>query len=163
MRTPQKENLTRMMQLAEEFFGTKNDPSQISITKKAMRRLKNINPGTMAEKSTKKGPVAWVLVIPTTKDLMNQFLAKQINEQELLNKTPLRKKYEALYFCSALVLPEYRGKGIAKNLAVKAVRSIKRTNPIDTLFYWAFSPEGERLAVSVAKEFKLPLLKRVEQ
>jgi GNAT superfamily N-acetyltransferase len=59
-----------------------------------------------------------------------------------------------------LVLPEYRGKGLAKNLIFKAVKSIRKQHPIQSFFCWAFSAEGERLATRVAEEFHLPLYKR---
>jgi GNAT superfamily N-acetyltransferase len=156
------ENLARMIQLADEFFGTRNDPAQISVDQKVKVKLRNIHPGTLAEKSTRKGPVAWILVIPTTTGLMRQFIKKEINEQELLNKTPLRVKYDAIYLCSALVLPEFRGKGLAKRLMCKAIKSIQKQHPIKFLFYWAFSVAGKRLANSAAKECNLPLYKRIE-
>ena len=160
MSTKPKNNLIRMIQLAEEFFATKDDPSQISINNKVMRKLKRIHPSTMMEKKTSKGPIAWILVIPTTHKLMEQFIAKKINERELLNKTLLRVKYDSIYLCSALVLPEYRAKGLAKSLMTKAIKSIKKTHPIDCLFYWAFSVAGKKLAVSVAKELSLHLYKK---
>ena len=92
---------------------------------------------------------------------MEQFIASKINERELLSKTPLRGKYDSIYLCSALVLPEYRGKGIAKSLMIKAIKSIQKEHPINCLFYWGFSKEGKKLAASVAKSFSLPLYKRV--
>ena len=155
-----KNNLVRMIQLAEDFFATKNDPSQISIDQKIMLRLKKIHPSTMTEKKTSRGPVAWILLIPTTRKLMEQFITKKVNERELFNKTPLRVKYDSIYLCSALVLPEYRGKGLAKSLMIKAIKSIQRAHPIHCLFYWAFSVEGKKLAASVAKELSLELFKR---
>ena len=42
-------NFDRMIQLADEFFQTKNDPSQISVTEDVMERLKQIHPSTMSE------------------------------------------------------------------------------------------------------------------
>jgi GNAT superfamily N-acetyltransferase len=98
-----------------------------------------------------------MLVIPTSRDLMKQFISKKINEQELLFTTPLRTKYDALYLCSALVLPEHRGKGYARQLTIKAIKSIQKHHPIKYLFYWAFSAAGKNLAESVAKECGLPL------
>ena len=77
------------------------------------------------------------------------------------DQTPFAIKYEALYLCSALVLPEERGKGLAKELIIDAVRSIQRQHPIKTLFCWSFSPEGKGLAASVAKEIGLPLRERI--
>jgi len=125
-----------------------------------MLRLKRIHPNTMMEKRTSEGPIAWILVIPTTHKLMEQFIEKKINERELFNNTPLRVKYDSIYLCSALVLPEYRGRGLAKSLMIKAIKSIQKEHPIHCLFYWAFSIEGKKLAASVAREFSIPLCKR---
>lgn len=156
------ENLIRMIKLANDFFDVGNDPDQISIDEKVMARLKKIHPGTITEKRTGKGPIAWILIIPTTEALMEQFIKKKINERELLRKTPLQNKYTAIYLCSALVLPEYRKKGLAKRLMCRAVKSIKKQHPIKALFYWGFSVAGKKLANSVAKELNLPLLKRTD-
>lgn len=157
-----EENLKRMINLAEKFFETKNDPLQISIDEETRAILKRIHRSTMTEIRNEDGPIAWVLVIPTTSRLMGQFVAKEIHERDLLDRTPLRTKYDALYLCSALVLPEFRGKGLAKRLVLKAYRSIRKQHPIKSLFYWGFSPEGRKLALSVAKSVKLPLLSRGE-
>jgi hypothetical protein len=151
-----------MIQLAEEFFGTRNDPTQISVDRKVIVRLQKIHPGTLTEKKTKNGPIAWILIIPTTNNLMKLFVKRKINEQELLDKTPLRATYDSLYLCSALVLPEYRCKGLAKSLLIKAIKSIQKQHPIKYLFYWAFSIEGKNLAESVAKEIGMPLYKRAK-
>ncbi|MGA7160236.1 MAG: hypothetical protein WBZ48_04495 [Bacteroidota bacterium] len=156
----ESENLTRMIELADEFFDAKSDPMQISVNAETMVQLKKIHPGTMTEKRNKKGPIAWAMVIPTTVGVMRQFTSKQINEKDLLSITPLKIKYEALYLCSALVLPEYRGRGVATSLVVKAVKGIQRKHPIKYLFYWEFSVEGKKLARAIAKEFSLPLYKR---
>jgi GNAT superfamily N-acetyltransferase len=155
-----EENLQRMIKLAEEFFETKNDPTQISVTEEVMERLRKIHPSTMNQRRNEKGPIAWILVIPTTRALMEEFIAKKINEQGLLEKTPLAAHYEAIYLCSALVLPEHRRKGLAKNLLSEAVKSIQKQHPIRSLFYWGFSVEGEKLAAAVATELGLPLLQR---
>jgi GNAT superfamily N-acetyltransferase len=160
MRYMAKENLDRMIKLADEFFETKNDPAQISVTAENMKILWKIHPNTMTEKKDKNGPIAWVLLIPTTLDLMKKFITNKINERELLDNTPRRGKYEAIYLCSALVLPEHRGKGLAKRLISKSIKSIQKQHPIKYLFYWSFSAEGKKLAASVAKELDLPLHQR---
>ncbi len=149
-----------MIKLAEQFFDTKHDPAQISVTPPVIERLKKIHPSTLTERKDRNGPVAWVLVIPTTRQLMERFVSKGITEQELLEETPLRGRYDALYLCSALVLPEYRGRGVARRLVSKAIKSIQEQHPIQYLFYWAFSREGERLATRIAEDFALPLRQR---
>jgi GNAT superfamily N-acetyltransferase len=155
-------NLERMIHLAEEFFATKNDPAQISVTPEVMERLRQLHPSTLTELDEGNGPVAWILLIPTTQELMERFIARKISEKELLDKTPLRGRYEAVYLCSALVLPEYRGKGLARRLTCNAVKSLMEDHPIESLFYWGFSSEGEKLASSVARALHLPLHKKPE-
>lgn len=152
-----------MIQLADEFFETKNDPDQISVSEEVMSRLGKIHPATRSEKKDENGPIVWILVLPTTQRLMEEFVTEQINERELFERTPIGASYDAVYLCSALVLPEHRGKGLARGLAADAVRSIQRDHPIKYLFYWPFSAEGKKLANSIARELDLPLRQRSSQ
>lgn len=91
---------------------------------------------------------------------MTQFIDQKISERELYELTPLNIKYEAIYMCSALLLEEFRGKGIAQDLAIKAIESIKIDHSIKALFFWAFSKEGEKLAEKLSGLIGLPLYKR---
>jgi GNAT superfamily N-acetyltransferase len=149
-----------MIRLAEEFFDMKNDPDQLSVDGESMARLREIHHDTMSEERDENGPIAWMLVIPTTHALMEAFTGGEINERELLDRTPPGGVYDAVYLCSALVLPEHRGKGLARRLAVRAIMSIMKDHPVRSLFYWGFSGGGDALAASVAKEFGLPLTAR---
>jgi ribosomal protein S18 acetylase RimI-like enzyme len=153
-------NLERLIQLATDVFAAKSDPEQLDVDEKIIERLKSLHPSTVSEYGDSKGPAAWVLVIPTTDDVMNQFIAKKITEKQLLDLTPLKTKYNALYLCSALTLPEYRGKGITKKLTLDAIESIRQTHPVKTLFVWPFTKQGEDLADAIARTLSLPLLKR---
>ncbi|MFY9151841.1 MAG: GNAT family N-acetyltransferase [Prolixibacteraceae bacterium] len=153
-------NFERLIKLADEVFAVKNDPSQLDVDDKVLKRLKQIHPATISEYTDENGPVAWILIIPTTLDLMNRFLSAEITEKELFELTPLHATYEALYLCSALVLEEYRRQGIAKQLAVRAIEEIQKTNPLKAIFVWAFSPEGDQAAKTIAHLVGLPLLKR---
>jgi len=155
-----QKNLDRMIRLAEEFFDVKNDPEQIAVDESVMQKLRALDPASMGEKSTKDGPVAWVLVIPTTSALMDEFIGRKISERALLERTKIGNTYNAVYLCSALVLPEYRKKGIAKQLTVAAIRDIQKRHRIKHLFYWSFSDEGTGLAESVAKAVRLPVVQR---
>ncbi len=155
-----EKNLERMIKLAEDFFETKNDPAQISVDEEVMAKLLSIHPSTRSEERDENGPIAWILVIPTTLDVMNRFIARTINEQELLDETKPGGRYEAIYLCSALVLPEFRGKGLARRLATNAIVSIRAEHPIQSLYVWSFSDEGEHLASAIAKDTGLPLYRR---
>ena len=153
-------NYERIIQLADEVFSSRTDPDHLNVDENVMEHLLLIHPDTMSEYDDGNGPVCWILCIPTTLDLMSKFIDQKISERELYELTPLNSKYEAIYLCSALLLEEFRGKGIAQNLAIKAIESIKIDHSIKALFFWAFSKEGEKLAEKVSGLIGLPLYKR---
>ena len=154
-------NLERLIRLADEVFAVKSDPSQLDINPKVLERLKKIHPATISEYNEGNGPVAWVLLIPTTLEVMNRFLTHKITEKELFNLTPPNALYDAVYLCSALVLEEYRRKGITKNLALEAIEKIRKKHPLKAAFVWAFSPEGDMTAETITRLAGLPLYKRI--
>jgi hypothetical protein len=153
-------NYERMLQLAEQVFATKSDPNQLDVNQEVIERLQRIHPATVSEYDDGNGPVAWVLLIPTTLDIMNEFLEHKISEKELFDLTPLDITYEALYLCSALVLKEYRRQGIAKRLAFNAIKKIQNDHPLKSLFIWSFSREGDSGSETLARLTSLPLYKR---
>lgn len=153
-------NFERLVQLADEVFAVKSDPSQIDVNAEVLERLYKLHPATVSAFDDGNGPVAWVLLIPTTLDLMNRFLEKQISEKELFDLTPIEAKFDAVYLCSALVLEEFRRKGIAKQLALTAIDNMREMHQLKAVFVWAFTPEGDSAAKTIANLAKLPLYKR---
>jgi hypothetical protein len=156
-------NLQRLIELADRVFAVKNDPNQLDVRPEVIERLKLMHPSTVSEYDDGNGPAAWVLVIPTTTELMNRFLECEISEKELFYLTPLHVKYEALYLCSALVLEEYRRKGIVKDLVLKAIKNMQKDHTLKSLFVWPFSKEGDLTAATIARMSSLPLYKRPEK
>ena len=154
-------NFERMLQLADDVFAVKNDPDQLDVNQAVLDQLRRIHPATVSEFDDGHGPVAWVLLIPTTLGLMDQFLSHSISEKELYEQTPLDASYEAIYLCSAMVLEEYRRKGIARQLTLKAIDSIRKDHPIKNLFVWSFTIEGDMTADTISQITSLPLLKRL--
>jgi GNAT superfamily N-acetyltransferase len=146
-----------MIALAEEVFNAKADDNQIDVDENVLTRLAQIHPATVGEFDDGKGPVAWVILIPTTTSLMNMFLKKEISEKELYELTPIGSKYDAIYLCSAMVLPEYRRQGVARRLALNAISEIKKDHNIISLFTWPFTEEGRLAAENLANESSLPL------
>ena len=106
-------NYERMIQLSDDVFSSRTDPDQLNVNENVMEHLQLIHPDTMSEYDNGNGPVCWILCIPTTLDLMTKFVNQNISEKELYDLTPLNTKYEAIYLCSALLLEEFRGQGIA--------------------------------------------------
>ncbi len=150
-------NYDRMIQLAETVFNSKADANQLDVDEDVISHLKSIHPATLSEYNDENGPAVWILMIPTTIDLMNRFLENDISEKELYELTPKNIQYESIYLCSALVLEEFRRKGIAKKLTLSAIESIKKDHPIKYLFIWPFSKEGLSLAEKVAGSTQIPL------
>jgi hypothetical protein len=157
-----KPNFQRMLQLIDEVFATRNDPGQIHVNQKQLKKLEAIHPATLTEFADENGPLIWILVIPTTKKIMQDFLHGTITEKQLLERTKVPAVYDCIYLCSATTLPELRGKGKTKELCIKAINDIRKDHPIESLFVWPFTKEGEKLAGSIAQECGLQLFKKIE-
>lgn len=153
-------HLQRLMRLADEVFAARTDPEQLDVDEHVLARLRRMHPASVQEEAAAEGPVAWVLLIPTTASLLERFVAGRITERELFERTPEHGPYEAVYLCSGLVLPEWRRQGIASRLALRAIAAMRRDHPIAALGSWAFTPEGRAAAHALARRCGLPLLER---
>jgi len=150
-------NFERMIQLAEEVFDSKSDPEQLEVNEEVLNHLYKIHPASVQEFDDGNGPVVWVLLFPTTNDLMNRFLKNEISEKQLFELTPLAIQYDTIYLCSAMVLEEYRRKGIAQQLTKDAIEEITKSHPITSLFVWPFTKEGSTLAEKISTSVGLQL------
>jgi len=97
-------NFERMIALVESSFDTKNDPNQLDVNEDVINRLFQIHPSALIEKDDGQGPYIWIVLIPTTNELMQLFLENEITEAELFEKTPIGAQYETIYLCSAMTL-----------------------------------------------------------
>ena len=157
-------NLQRMLDLVEEAFYERDDAEgQITVNEEERAHLQAISPHCLSEYDDGNGPAIWLLVIPTTHQLMHSFIGGQIDEVSLLMNTPPGVSYDALYLCSAITLPEYRHKGLTMKLAMDAIDNICKKQPIQSLFYWPFSDDGKKLAERIADYTKLPLAERTTE
>lgn len=155
-----KSNYERLIALADEVFAVRKDPEQLDVNEEVMEKLHSIHPATLSDKDLGEGPILWILLIPTTTSIMNQFLNHEINEKQLYELTEPGQSYEAIYLCSALVLEEYRNKGYAKEVTLHAINEIQKDHSIKALFYWPFTDGGEAAAKSIANSIGLPLYER---
>lgn len=150
-------NFERLMAIIDGIFETRNDPDQLQVTQDDIAKLQALHPATLSEYNEGNGPCVWVLLIPTTKAIMQQFLDGKISENGILQQTVSGTSFEAVYLCSATTLPEYRGKGITSRITLDAINAMKAEHPITDLFVWPFTPEGEVLAKRLAEKLNLPL------
>lgn len=154
-------HLQRMIELADQVFDVRNDPEQLNVTEEVIGQLKSIHPATLSETIEGDGPVCWILLIPSTLKAMDDFIENRITESELLKSSLNDKKYEAIYLCSALVLPEFRNKGIAFRSAIDSIKSMQEKFKIDYLYSWPFSEEGRRLSEMIGATLNLPVKLRL--
>ena len=153
-------NYARMMQLADEVFAVHDDPTQLQVDQAVLEGLRRLHPAAVSEEADADGPVAWILLIPTTAGLMEDFVSGTITEQELYERTPEGGPYEAVYLCSAMVLEEHRRAGLAQRTTLDALTQIRKDHPIGVLFCWPFTAGGDALAGSIARVAGLPLRMR---
>ena len=153
-------NFERMLQLAEEVFDAANDANQMQVDENVIQRLIKLHPNSVGELSDADGPYLWLLLLPTTRHIMQKFLDGSLNEKEMLDQTESIPSFDSIYLCSVMLLEEFREKGLAKKITIESINAIKASHPIEALFVWPFSEAGEKLATKVAQEVNLPLLLR---
>lgn len=147
---------------SEDFFKTENDPEQMENKKENIPRLRALHPKAYQWKIVDDRPVGWVALVPTTKELMNDFLSCKITERQLFDETQPAKEYDAIYLCASFTMPEHRDKGYALELNIDSIESISQGKKL-TLFAWPISGEGEGLANKIEEKFQTKILKRQEK
>ena len=140
--------LEKTLAIAEQFFGSQEHPDYIPITKESAQKFERLNPNFMVYKLKDGEPISWILVLPTSLNLMNQFIKGDINERQLLDLTQPETKYEALYLCSAFTVPEYRRHGYVLEMFKEAIEKISHTENF-TLFAWPVTQEGKELSIKL--------------
>lgn len=153
-------NYHRMFTIIDEVFSTRNDPNQLQVDETVMQKLGALHEATLGEIADENGPLIWVLLIPTSREVMERFLADEISERQLLDHTQAGETYTCLYLCSVTTLPEKRGQGATKKLCLENIEAIRADFPIEALYVWAFSEAGERLAEALGRETALPVFKK---
>lgn len=152
-----EDNYQRMIAIIDEVFATGKDKNQIQVTKKDMQKLTKIHPNCLSEIANENGPIIWVLMIPTTQKIMEDFLGKKISEKQILENTMPGENYSCIYLCSASTLPEFSGKGLTKKLCLEAIEKMRKSYAIENLFVWPFTPAGKELAKKISSETSLNL------
>lgn len=151
--------ISEILSKTDEVFGVSDDPFQIPVTKEAWDKMMSLHPDSILYRSDgADNLMGWLGMVPTTKELMNKFINGEISEREMFNMTEKQNISEALYLGGVVVLPEYRRKGLAKELLKEAIRNFRKINPQIILFYWAFSNEGKKLAEKVSRELHIEIL-----
>lgn len=147
----------KMDVIAESIFGTQHDSNQIPITHESGEKLDKLTSDWIRYRLDASGhPIAWVVIVPTTKELAKDFLAGKVTEKEMFDLTIPQEKYSALYLCAAVTVPEYRRRGLAFELFKELLDAISKTEDY-ILFAWTYTDEGAKLT----KKLELALDKEI--
>jgi hypothetical protein len=150
----------RIIEITEEFFGTADHPEQIPVTDEAWKKVEALSPDSSAYVLDEKGePISWILIIPTTKEIAQKFLAKEISERELLDSTKPASTYDALYLCSAFTVSGHRREGLAAKLIKETLGKMPHAENA-VLFAWPVTNEGEELLRKLSADLRTEILKR---
>ncbi len=151
-----KKVIRDILEQSEKFFHTKEDDEQIETTFEVVEKLQKIHPSSIVCRYDGNDLIGHVSILPTSKDLMNKFINKEINEKKLFELTIPQERYEAIYLLAAVVEPKYQKNGIATEMLLEAIKGVPLLkNPV--LFYWPFTKSGEKLAQKVASILKMTL------
>jgi hypothetical protein len=148
--------LIKMAELEEDFFHTKDDPTQADTTLECSHQLLRLHPSAIKGIIKDGEPISWVITMPTSRELAERFLKDEITEHELLDVTEPRDVYDALYLLIAFTVPEHRGNRYTAGLFEQAIREIPHTS--DTLFVsWPFSEGGKKVLERVEKDLGISI------
>lgn len=159
---PNEDEIKWMNNWANKFFG---EADNIMVEPTLDNALKTVNLDKNTYVCFKNGSdvIGWSLVLPASKNAMKKFLKEELTEKELFLDTLENKKFETLYVFAAIVMPEYRNKGLAKELLSYQIKYFKSEYEITDFFAWTFSEEGKKLVASLERELniKIPYLSKV--
>jgi hypothetical protein len=147
---PSEEDFFKMEKYALEEFGIP-DENMIPPDLENDLRVQSLEKRNFVCYKKNSIPIAWSLVLPTSKNIKDRFLKREINEKQLLGESIKNPSFESLYLFAAIVLPEYRMQGLAGNLMSYQIKYFQDKYKITDFFAWVFTIEGERLIKSLEK------------
>lgn len=147
---PTREDLIKMEKVAIDVFGVP-DKDMVAPSPENDLKLIGIDKNTFVCFKEKGEPIAWSLVMPTSKVNSDKFLSEEINEKVIFEDSTKKHSFESLYLFVAIVLPEYRRKGLATELMSYQVNYFRDKYNIKDFYAWTFSKEGEILIKAIEK------------
>lgn len=147
---PTKENLKGMNKVSEGLFGS-GGSTMVAPTMENAEKMISLEKNTLVCYKENSVPIAWSLVLPTSRENADKFLNDEITELELFNKSVENPKFESLYLFVVITMPEYRQKGLGSSLMKYQIEYFKKEYSINDFYAWVLSLEGKRLAESLKR------------
>jgi hypothetical protein len=157
---PTQSNIKKMCVIAEEIFGAEEDNTQTKPTVENTLSLIAIEKNNLVCIKDGEEIVAWTVVLPTSKENMDNFLAGKITEKELSIESKKNPLFEALYLMAAITLPTYQRKGLAFDLIKYQIEYFKDKYNIQNFYSLPFSENGmslmEKISTDLSMVIKIP-------
>ena len=139
-----------MNQVAIELFGI-GDETMVEPTIKNSEKLIFLEKNNFVCYKADNKPVAWSLVLPTSRENAEKFLSGVITESELFNESIKKPSFESLYLFAVITMPNYRKNGLGSSLMKYQILYFKKKYQVNDFYAWILSLEGEKLAESLKK------------
>jgi len=150
--------------MAEDYFGTDTDLEQMPTTKEVRDWVAENIPEYLNIIRDDQTIIGYAFMLYCSLKLMNDFLAKKINEREMFEGIKKLREYKnpkVIYLCATFVKEQYRGQGLSTTAYVKMIEKIIKEGKIKPiLFDWAFTPEGANIGKKIAEKTHLVLKRR---
>lgn len=148
---------------AVHLFGTDVDEDQAQPTLENALALIGLDKNTFICLKDEGKIVAWSVVLPTSREDMNDFLSGKITERELFDRSVSSPSYEALYLTAVVVLPEHRKQGIGLRLMKHQIEYFRQKYGIADFYAYTLNEDGKRFAHNLERELKIaiPFLTKV--
>ncbi|OGM94767.1 hypothetical protein A2524_02660 [Candidatus Wolfebacteria bacterium RIFOXYD12_FULL_48_21] len=154
--------IDEMLRTGTEFFGVFNDPTEIASSWENYEKISLLYSSAYKFKTDAHGKLlGWTVVIPTSRELANDFIERRITEKELLEKTDTSTAQNALYLFVAFIVPEYRKKGYAKNMFLEQIKEAAGDKLKEVLlFAWPVTEEGGKTMDAIERNLGVEILRR---
>lgn len=150
---PTKIDIEKMNKVATDIFGN-GDETMVNPTPENDKRIIALEENTFVCYKKNNTPVAWSLVLPTSKENAKQFLDKEITERELFDTSTQNPSFESLYLFVVVTMPDYRKKGLGSSLMKYQIDYFKNKYKIKNFYAWALNNEGKSLIESLKRDIE---------
>lgn len=149
---PNRHDIEKISEVATELFGTDEDETQAQPTVENTLKLILVEKHDFICLKNAGNLVAWSAVLPTSKELMEQFLNRTINERELFDLAVAQPCFECLYLVAAIVLPKWRRRGIGTSLMKAQIEYFKNKYKINIFYALILTKEGKKLIGALERD-----------
>jgi hypothetical protein len=149
---PSDAQILGMCDLAVKLFGTDEDPTQADPNLENSKALISVDPHSYVYAEEDGHTMGWSCVLPTSKRNMELFLSGKITEKQLFEYSMANHSFEELYLIAAIVLPEYRKKGLASCMMESQILYFKKAHGISDLYAFTLTEDGKGLIGKIEKD-----------